>query len=202
MFRHVRMVPAGEAGLVALALDAAVLAESAGPSRAFADVRVIDPEGRQVPYFVERRGEPLSFDQKLAPAIALGGPDGCRPAGRLPHHAAGSQSCPNRGSCSRPTRGCSIDASCSGSSGRPDRQRRDPWLEEISSGRWVHADRERAASAFLLALRQVDATELLLVVDEGDNQALAIGTPRCCSRGTGCGFIVRPARRFVSPRAR
>ncbi len=59
-FRHSRTIPAGPAGLVALPLDAAVLAHSAGPDRGFADVRVLDSTGRQVPYLVERRDEPLT----------------------------------------------------------------------------------------------------------------------------------------------
>src|SRR5262249_47366483 len=65
LFHHVRSVPAGDAGFVALRLDAAALAHSAGPDRAFSDVRLIDGAARQVPYLVERSSEPLSIDLSL-----------------------------------------------------------------------------------------------------------------------------------------
>jgi hypothetical protein len=70
LFRHRRDVPAGNAGLVALPLDEAILAESAGPARGFADLRVIDGRGRQVPYLLERRDEPLSLDLALTPTTS------------------------------------------------------------------------------------------------------------------------------------
>src|SRR4029079_11348679 len=60
----------------------------------------------------------------------------------------------------------------------PDRHRREAWFEEIATGRWVQADRERAAIPLTLPVRSVDATDLLLVVDEGDNRALTIAAPR------------------------
>src|SRR5262249_26988873 len=59
-------LPAGDAGLTALSLDAAALAHSAGALGGFADVRVIDASSRQVPYLMERVSEPLSLDLKLA----------------------------------------------------------------------------------------------------------------------------------------
>jgi hypothetical protein len=47
-FRYSRALPDGEAGLIAVPLDAAALAHSAGPLTDFADVRVVDGSGRQV----------------------------------------------------------------------------------------------------------------------------------------------------------
>ena len=55
-------------GLVALPLDSHVLAHSRGASSRFSDVRVLDSAGRQVPYIVERRNEPLSIALTLKPA--------------------------------------------------------------------------------------------------------------------------------------
>ena len=46
-------------------LDAPVLAHSQGAG--FADVRVVDDAGRQVPYLVERASEPLSLDLTIEP---------------------------------------------------------------------------------------------------------------------------------------
>src|SRR4029079_8303503 len=65
LFNYVRDLPVGDGGLIALSLDAAALAHSAGATGAFADVRVIDASGRQVPYLVERASAPLSMDVAL-----------------------------------------------------------------------------------------------------------------------------------------
>src|SRR5262249_43649670 len=65
-FQFVRDVPAGDAGLIAVRLDAPALAHAAGPPR-FSDLRVIDSDNRQVPYLIERMGEPLSIDTPLEP---------------------------------------------------------------------------------------------------------------------------------------
>src|SRR4029077_8151785 len=48
VFTYIRDLPPGDAGLMALPLDAAVLAHSAGAPGGFADVRVIDASSRQV----------------------------------------------------------------------------------------------------------------------------------------------------------
>jgi hypothetical protein len=176
-FRHVRDVPAGDAGLVALPLDAATLAESAGPSRGFADVRVIDAGGRQVPYLVERRGEPLALELTLAAATspAVDPSNGRQsvykitmPFARLPE-ARLVLTTDARVFDRRVVLGLEQ---------KPDRRRRDPWFQQLTGGRWVHADRERPAPALTLAIPSLEATDLLLVVDEGDNRALTIAAPR------------------------
>jgi hypothetical protein len=64
-------IAAGAPGLVALPLDAAVLAHSAGPDREFADVRIVDGTGRQVPRLVERRPEPLVVPLRAQPATPV-----------------------------------------------------------------------------------------------------------------------------------
>jgi hypothetical protein len=175
-FRHVRDVPAGDAGLVALPMDAAALAESTGPARGFADVRVIDAEGRQVPYLVERRGEPLSVDLTLTSttSAAVNSENGRRSVYRitLPFQ----QLPPARLVLTTDARVFDRRLVL-GIEHAPDRHRREPWFEEIAVGRWVQADRERAAVPLTLPIRTVDTTDLLLVVDEGDNRALTIATP-------------------------
>ena len=67
-FRYQRPLAPGDPGLVTLPLDAAALAHSQGPSRSFADVRVVDANNAQVPYLLERRDERLSLDLELRPA--------------------------------------------------------------------------------------------------------------------------------------
>ena len=51
--------------MVALRLDEAALAHSRGIVSRFGDVRVINEDGRQVPYLVERSSEPLSVEVML-----------------------------------------------------------------------------------------------------------------------------------------
>jgi len=177
LFRHVREVPAGDAGLIALPLDAAALAESAGPSRGFSDVRVIDAGGRQVPYLVERRGEPLALDLTLAAttSAAVDPASGRQsvyrltmPFARLPE-ARVVLTTDARVFDRRVVLGVERP---------PDRRRREPHFEQLAGARWVHADRERPAPPLTLSVQTVEATELLLVVDEGDNRALTIAAPR------------------------
>ena len=78
LFHYVRSISAGDPGLMAVPLDAAALAHSSGPRTDFADVRVIDANGRQVPYVLERRDEPLAVDlqieQRDAPAALNSSP--------------------------------------------------------------------------------------------------------------------------------
>jgi len=72
LFKYIRTVPPGSAGLVALGLDAGVLAHSAGIRLGFPDLRVVDGSDRQIPYIVEQASEPLSLDVSQLVAQAAG----------------------------------------------------------------------------------------------------------------------------------
>lgn len=67
-FRISRRIQAGPVGLSVLPLDADVLAHSPG----LADVRIVDEQGRQVPYLVEQRAEPLPVKLRIPPRRAEG----------------------------------------------------------------------------------------------------------------------------------
>ena len=97
LFRHVRPIPPGAAGLVTIPLDASVLAHSRGSG--FADVRVLDSAGRQVPYLVERASEPLSIDLTIEPETR--GRRRCRRIAGSASIEFGCRSrvCPARASC-------------------------------------------------------------------------------------------------------
>jgi hypothetical protein len=56
----------------------------------------------------------------------------------------------------------------------PDRRRRDPWIETLGAATWVHADQDTPAPALLMSLPSVDAAQVLLIVEEGDNTPLPI----------------------------
>ena len=58
-FRYAREVVQVEPGLVALTLDAAVLAHSG-----LGDLRIVDADGRQIPYLRERSSDPLIVELK------------------------------------------------------------------------------------------------------------------------------------------
>jgi Protein of unknown function (DUF3999) len=179
-FRHLRDIAEPPAGLVALQLDAAVLSQSRGPAARFADVRIIDGGGRQVPYLVERRDEPLSIDIPLAAATdndkAALAPSGANRSVyqiRLPYANMPP------GSLTLETSSRVFQRSVQlGVVRPPDRQRRDAWFDVVASAHWKHADQEVAAPALTIRLPTVASTELLLAVDEGDNAPLPLVSGR------------------------
>jgi hypothetical protein len=179
LFHFVRSVPAGGGGLVAIALDAPVLAHSAGPARHFADLRVVDASDRQIPYIVEQVPEPLSLDlvvEKASPLIPLPPARSGRSVYRVTYPAAGLP--PTRlvltTSARVFTRGVSV-----GQQREPDnRRRRDPWFDTLASARWVHADQDKPAMPLTLSVPPLQEAALFIVVDEGDNAPLPIDTAR------------------------
>ena len=179
LFRYVRAIPPGAAGLMALPLDAAVLSHSTGVAGSFADVRVIDASARQVPYLVERAAEPLSIDLRLeplsqAPAWLNAGPSKPSvyrvpwPFERLP-----SPRLVLTTSARVFRRSLTV-----GVEREPDNRHRDPWFETLAQTDWVHAEPDRPASALTIPLPSADAKELLVIVEEGDNTPLPIVSAR------------------------
>jgi hypothetical protein len=179
LFRYLRSIPPGDAGLMALPLDAAVLAHSAGAAAGFADVRVVDASARQVPYLVERAAEPLSIDLRLerlsqVPGWLNAGPSKPSvyrvpwPFERLP-----SPRLVLTTSARVFQRSLTV-----GIERQPDSRHRDPWFETLAQAGWVHADQDRPASALTMPLPSVDAKELLVIVEEGDNTPLPIAAAR------------------------
>jgi Protein of unknown function (DUF3999) len=196
-FRYRRSLPEGAAGLVALQLDAAVLSHSRGPQSGFADLRVVDDEGYQIPYLIERRDEPLSIDlsiQKATPearglreprggnrsAYAVALPYINLPASRLVLETSDRV-------FRRPLQ-IGVERS-------PDRQHRDSWFEALARGEWQHADQSTPAAPMELAFSPRDATRLLLLVNEGDNRPLAITRARLLLPSWRVRFF-RPAARL------
>jgi hypothetical protein len=178
LFRYLRAIPAGEAGLVALPLDAAVLTHSSGPRADFADLRVIDAAERQVPYVLERRDEPLelpiTIEQRQAP------PAGAQQSGAISYYRV-RLPFPNLPSAQLvlTTSARVFERIAAVSLERPaDKNHRDAWLSQIATGRWAHDQQSRPAPALTLSLSPVDATELLLVISEGDNSRLPITNAR------------------------
>jgi hypothetical protein len=57
----------------------------------------------------------------------------------------------------------------------PNERRRDPRLDTIVSTRWMHADQDTPAMPLTVSIPSMKETDLLVIVDEGDNAPLPIG---------------------------
>ena len=178
-FRYRRSLPESAAGLVSLQLDAAVLAHSRGNDGRFGDVRVVDSEGYQIPYLLERRDEPLAIDLEVRPA---GDREILRTTGTarrsayvvtLPHPNLPSPRLVIETSDRVFRRPLQI-----GVERRPDRQHRDVWLDVLGSRIWQHADQGTPAEPLEIAIRPGETTDVLLIVEEGDNRPLPITAAR------------------------
>jgi hypothetical protein len=178
-FRFVRDIPAGDAGLIAVRLDEAALAHSSGVQSRLGDVRVIDAEGRQIPYLVERSSEPLSIELSLAKLstrpTALGPPRASESVYRIGWPYAGLPSPRLVLTTSARVFKRPIHVAAERD---PDRRRRDPWIETLGTALWVHADQDTPAPALVMSLPSVAATQVLLIVEDGDNTPLPIGGVR------------------------
>jgi hypothetical protein len=180
LFKYIRTVPPGSAGLVALGLDAGVLAHSAGMTLGFPDLRVVDGSDRQIPYIVEQASEPLSLDvavEKLAapPPVLLPARAG-RTVYRVKYPVAGLPE--SRLVLSTPARVFERGVSLV-EEREPDRQRRrDPGVDTIVAARWIHTDQDRPSTPLTLPVRPLHGSELFVIVDEGDNTPLPIEAAR------------------------
>jgi hypothetical protein len=178
-FRYARGLPEGPAGLVAVPLDAAVLAHSSGRLRPdFADLRVVDAAGRQLPYLLERRPEPLVV--ALAPAVDAG--EATARLGRgtsvyrlqLPYSGLP----PSRLVLRTAARVFDRQVDVLVERLDPRDRRKGPATETVASATWRHAQPETPAPAVCLSLPTLPTSEVLLVVREGDNAPLPLERPQ------------------------
>jgi hypothetical protein len=180
LFKYVRTIPAGHGGLTAVALDAGVLAHSAGPDRGFADLRVVDTSNRQVPYVIERTAEPLPLDlaaEKMsAPPPTLSLVRSGRSVYRIAYPFDGLPA--SRLVLTTSARVFERRVSVA-EEREPDRQgHRDRWIDTLATARWVHADQDKPAMPLTLDMPPLHAAEVLVIVEEGDNTALPLAGAR------------------------
>lgn len=164
--RAIREVPPG---LVTLALDAAVLAETRA---GLPDLRLIDTTNHQVPYLLERRAAPLQVP--LAAPARL--PPGERPSvSRYRIHLPYSN-----------LRGVTLvvetDSMIFDRSVTVERQNGDRaqslGLAPLASVRWTHTDSHVRPPSLQVSLEDPGAADLILSIDEGDNAPLALKKAR------------------------
>jgi hypothetical protein len=177
-FRFVRELPPGDAGLIAVRVDEAALAHSRIVGTRFEDLRVIDSQGRQVPYLVERSPEPLSVDASLerlssAPASLASPSSETVYRIRWPYDRLPSARLVLRTMARVFQRRISLAVERA-----PDRNRRDPWIDILATATWMHAAQETPAPALTLEVPELETRELLVLVAEGDNSVLPISAAR------------------------
>lgn len=176
-FAHVRDVPSGSGGLVALQLDAAALAGSRGPDERLADVRLLDRQNRQIPYLLERRDEPLRVELTIQETTAAADDLGSAPGQRRSVYRV-SLPYPNLppGTLVLETtaRVFARDVQAGFERG-PDRQHRDTWFQPVASATWRHIEESTAARPLALSLPAGEAS-MLVVVNERDNAPLPIAS--------------------------
>jgi hypothetical protein len=175
-FRYSRQITASDAGLTTLALDTAVLAHSA-----LSDLRIAGTKGQQVPYLLEKLGEPYSID--LSAPVALD-PD-----------SIGSHSGSPRGTRSYyrvrlPVTGLPLSLLVLRTNARvferrvsvsvihePTEQRRERWVQTLTAGTWRHVDPDSPAPTLGLSIPVLRTSDLMLMVEEGDNSPLPLDPP-------------------------
>ena len=164
-FERLRTILSVKNGLNAVPLDAAVLAHGT-----LASLRIADGQGRQVPYLLERREEPLSLE--------LGAPE-----------RSGKEGEPRRVSSYRVTLGLAglpasrlvlttsarvFERPVTVTVTRRDAGRREERVETLAKAVWRHADPDTAAPPLVLDLPALDVAAVTLSVDEGDNSPLPL----------------------------
>ena len=141
---------------------------------------MIDADGRQIPYLVERSSEPLSIELSLAKLStrpgALGAPRASETVYRigLPYPGLPSPRLVLSTSArvfKRPIHVARRARSRTGSAAIRGSRR-------SARRHGSHADQDTPASALVMSLPSVDAKDVLLIVEEGDNTPLPIGGAR------------------------
>ncbi|HSB35944.1 MAG TPA: hypothetical protein VLH41_03660, partial [Thermoanaerobaculia bacterium] len=168
-FARFRAVHSVKAGLNAVPLDAAVLAHGT-----LASLRIVDEAGRQIPYLLEKREEPLTVD--------LAAPE------RLPK--TGSSRSVSVYGISLPHAGLPASRLVLATSARVferpvwvtvtrrEAGQREERVETVARATWRQADPGMPAPPLVLDLPALDVAAVALFIDEGDNSPLPLSPPR------------------------
>jgi hypothetical protein len=168
-FERHRTILSVKDGLNAVPLDAAVLAHGT-----LASLRISDGEGRQVPYLLERREEPLALELGAPERIAKDGEPRRISSYRIALGLAGLPA--SRLVLATPAR--VFERPVHVTITRRDAARREERIETLARAVWRHVDPETAAPPLVLDLPALDVAAVTLSVDEGDNTPLPLLPPR------------------------
>jgi hypothetical protein len=180
LFTYQRTIPDGRPGAVSLVVDPLALAHSRGPNQHFADVRILDAAHRQVPYVIEHLEAPLVVAMMAEPGEPPASPPGSvkqsswssyrlrLPCANLPPSQIAIET-----SARVFQRGVQLAVVHPA-----DRYSRNARLETISATTWAHVSADEPADTLILPLSSVNASELWLSIDEGDNRALPVTAVR------------------------
>lgn len=176
-FRYQRKVLDGPPGLVLLPLDAAALAHSQGPLRTFADVRIVDEQGVQIPYVLEQRPARLTMEVQVR-ATAPKAREFAKRKGGIARSfysiALPYENLPQPALTLETSEGIFLRALELGVQRPADRRHRDEWFESLAKVSWQHADPRTPAPPIEIGFQRQPGRELMLVVEEGDNRPLPI----------------------------
>jgi hypothetical protein len=194
-FRYQRRVAEGPAQLVALPLDAAVLAHSQGPMRHFADVRIVDEQNLQIPYVLEQRAARSTVEVAFRKVVP-------EPAAMLPSRGGIArtfylvtlpyENLPQPVLTLATSEQIFVRSIELGAQRPADRRHRADWFESFVRTSWQHADPSTTPAPLEIPFPQSRARDLLLIVEEGDNQPLPITGVRLLLPGWQLRFF-RPA---------
>ena len=172
-FLYARTVPSGPQGLTVVPLDVAAYAHSSSQGGAFNDVRVLDRDGLQVPYLLEKRDEPLVYDlrfERREPSPAAGArPGGSEYLVPIPYRELSGTE------VVLTTRARVFERTVRiGVLLPPDRQGRSPGLAAVQTQVWRHDDDAVPARPLTLTVPFAPRGDVVIEIDEGDNQPLPI----------------------------
>ena len=166
-FRYSRTIPVNGSGLTTLPLDAAVLAHGS-----LADVRIASTDGHQIPFLVERLGEPLSMALPALERVKTARDPSSRSRYRihLPYAGLPGSRLVIHTDARVFDREVAIELPPSAEENPRARDR----SITVAQARWRHTDPELSAPALAIDLPPLRGTDLSLVIDEGDNAPLPI----------------------------
>ena len=172
-FEYLRDVPPGPAGLIAIPLDAAVMARSGVASRRLSDVRVVDRTAQQIPYLIEKRDEPLLVDvtierRDVPPVIQRQRGHSSAYVVRVPYNQL-----PNA-RLALTTRARVFKRTVTLGTLIAATERQPARFVSHGDHLWVHADEATPAPGITFDVPESIGGDLMLLVEEGDNQPLPI----------------------------
>src|SRR5205823_5725355 len=165
-FRYARTIPLGTRGLATLPLDAAALAHGT-----LSDVRIATDDGHQIPFLVERLDEPLSVALPVPDRLTSGRDPASRSRYRIRLPYAGLPA--SRLVMHTDARVFDRQVALEVLPSSDDPRGREGMIT-LAATSWRHTDPDVPAPALDVALPALQAAELSLVIDEGDNAPLPI----------------------------